>query len=187
MFVVCCRMNVVPPYTNDRYRRSFRYPSSNFELAVGVNGGRLYGIVVSGSLEMYQSTGVSALEWAGWDSKKEILPESRPGRLDRRPKLPPLSYHIDMCGGVGEGVGGLSNVEEGRSSPHPLPYPSTHTYIIWQGRHFKAGQVLKCRRFFFIFWGGVLGRLTRSTAHCHRRREQNVYVCAFIASVALLS
>ena len=33
----------------------------------------------------------------------------------------------------------------------------------------------------------ILGRLTRSTAHCHRRREQNVFACAFIASVALLS
>ena len=30
----------------------------------------------------------------------------------------------------------------------------------------------------------VLGRLTWSTAQCHHRREQNVYVCAFIASLA---
>ena len=30
----------------------------------------------------------------------------------------------------------------------------------------------------------ILGRLTWSTVHCHRRIEQNVYVCAFIASVA---
>ena len=51
-------------------------------------------------------------------------------------------------------------------------------------------QVLKYRRFFMflgvdmvIGWicshdlfGDILGRLTWSTAHCHRRREQNVYV-----------
>ena len=33
----------------------------------------------------------------------------------------------------------------------------------------------------------ILRTLTLSTALCHRRRKQNVYVCAFTASVALLS
>ena len=64
----------------------------------------------------------------------------------------------------------------------------------------KVGQVLMQTAFYF--WGGwdgdwldlftwpfgdILGRLTRRTIHCHRRREQNVCVCAFIASVALFS
>ena len=64
----------------------------------------------------------------------------------------------------------------------------------------EGGPRLKIQTVFFIILGGrdgnwlylsmwpfrdILGRLTRSTAHCHHRREQNVFVCAFIASVAL--
>ena len=68
----------------------------------------------------------------------------------------------------------------------------------------KIQTVIYLLLLFFFFGGGgggrdsdwldvftwpfrdILGRRTRSTGHCHRRREQNVYVCAFIASVALL-
>ena len=70
--------------------------------------------------------------------------------------------------------------------------------ITWRSP-FKAGQVLKYGLFFFFFsfLGGrggywldlfawpfrdILRRLTRSTAHCHRRRERNVYVCAYCLS-----
>ena len=74
-----------------------------------------------------------------------------------------------------------------------------NSVITWPS--LKAGQVLKCRQFFYFLGGrdgdsldlftwpfqDILGRLTRSTAHCHRQREQNVYMCAFIASVAFFS
>ena len=71
------------------------------------------------------------------------------------------------------------------------------TIITWSSP--KAGWVLKCRRILFYFWGVemLIGWICSRdlfktswegcTAHCHRRREKNVYVCAFIASVALLS
>ena len=64
---------------------------------------------------VYRSTAVLGLDSWGWDLNKEILPGSRRSPLDRRPKLPPLSYYMVVWGGVGGGVGkfvkygGMSN------------------------------------------------------------------------------
>ena len=65
----------------------------------------------------------------------------------------------------------------------------------------EGGPSLQMQRL-FSFWGGrgrdgdwldqftwpfrhILGRLTWSNAHCHCRREQKVFACAFIASLVL--
>ena len=60
----------------------------------------------------------------------------------------------------------------------------TPTYLLHPSIHLLLGD------WFDLFtwpFRDILGRPIRSTAHCHRRREQNFYMCAFIASVALLS
>ena len=68
------------------------------------------------------STAVLGLDSWGWDLNKEILPGSRRSRLDRRLKFPPLSYYIDVWGGVGgrgEGWWRLSNMVEWATIARP--------------------------------------------------------------------
>ena len=125
-------MSVRPPFPCHGCQRSFCDSFSNFDWAVRVNGRGACDIVPPKSLRIYRSTAVLGLDLCGWDLNTEILPGSRPRRLDRRPKLPPLSYQIDVWGGVGgrgEEWEKLSNMAEWATIDRSSDKTITQTWV----------------------------------------------------------